>query len=77
MTHTPPPPRPLLVQDLADLLVSLDPGLCRPDRAEATATWPMKPSPDDGGHGGPAAVRLVLVVGAYRSDELYPALAHA
>ena len=66
--------RRLLVQDLADLLVSVDPGGAVLIVLE-DLHWADELSLDVLGHlAGRLAARPVLVVGAYRSDELYPAL---
>ena len=66
--------RRLLVQDLADLLVTVDPGgpvlIVLED-----LHWADELSLDVLGHlAGRLAARPMLVAGAYRSDELYPAL---
>ena len=66
--------RRLLVQDLADLLVTVDPGGAVLIVLE-DLHWADELSLDVLGHlAGRLAARPVLVVGAYRSDELYPAL---
>src|SRR5215475_12939826 len=66
--------RRLLVQDLADLLVTMDPGGAVLIVLE-DLHWADELSLDVLGHlAGRLAARPVLVVGAYRSDELYPAL---
>ena len=66
--------RRLLVQDLADLLVTVDPGMAVLIVLE-DLHWADELSLDVVGHlAGRLATRPVLVVGAYRSDELYPAL---
>lgn len=66
--------RRLLVQDLADLLVTVDPGTPVLIVLE-DLHWADALSLDVLGHlAGRLATRPVLVVGAYRSDELYPAL---
>ena len=66
--------RRLLVQDLADLLVTVDPGGALLIVLE-DLHWADELSLDVLGHlAGRLAARPVLVVGAYRSDELYPAL---
>ncbi len=64
--------RRLLVQDLADLLVTADPGTAALIVLE-DLHWADELSLDVLGHlAGRLATRPVLVVGAYRSDELYP-----
>ena len=66
--------RRLLVQDLADLLVTADPGTAVLIVLE-DLHWADELSLDVLGHlAGRLATRPMLVVGAYRSDELYPAL---
>jgi DNA-binding CsgD family transcriptional regulator len=66
--------RRLLVQDLADLLVTADPGGAVLIVLE-DLHWADELSLDVLGHlAGRLAARPVLVAGAYRSDELYPAL---
>jgi DNA-binding CsgD family transcriptional regulator/tetratricopeptide (TPR) repeat protein len=66
--------RRLLVQDLADLLATVDPGGAALIVLE-DLHWADELSLDVLGHlAGRLAARPVLVVGAYRSDELYPAL---
>ena len=66
--------RRLLVQDLADLLVTVDPGGAVLIVLE-DLHWADELSLDVLGHlARRLAARPVLVVGAYRSDELYPAL---
>jgi predicted ATPase/DNA-binding CsgD family transcriptional regulator len=66
--------RRLLVQDLADLLVTADPGTAALIVLE-DLHWADELSLDVLGHlAGRLAMRPMLVVGAYRSDELYPAL---
>jgi DNA-binding CsgD family transcriptional regulator/tetratricopeptide (TPR) repeat protein len=66
--------RRLLVQDLADLLVTVDPGGAILIVLE-DLHWADELSLDVLGHlGGRLSARPVLVAGAYRSDELYPAL---
>jgi predicted ATPase len=66
--------RRLLVQDLADLLVTADPGTAALIVLE-DLHWADELSLDVLGHlAGRLATRPMLVVGAYRSDELYPAL---
>ena len=64
--------RRLLVQDLADLLATADPGTAALIVME-DLHWADELSLDVLGHlAGRLATRPVLVVGAYRSDELYP-----
>ena len=66
--------RRLLVQDLADLLVAADPGTPVLIVLE-DLHWADELSLDVLGHlAARLAARPVLVAGAYRSDELYPAL---
>jgi DNA-binding CsgD family transcriptional regulator/tetratricopeptide (TPR) repeat protein len=66
--------RRLLVQDLADLLVTVDPGGAILIVLE-DLHWADELSLDVLGHlAGRLSARPVLVAGAYRSDELYPAL---
>ena len=66
--------RRLLVQDVADLLVAADPGTPVLIVLE-DLHWADELSLDVLGHlAGRLATRPVLVAGAYRSDELYPAL---
>ena len=66
--------RRLLVQDLADLLVAADPGAPVLILME-DLHWADELSLDVLGHlAGRLATRPMLVAGAYRSDELYPAL---
>jgi DNA-binding CsgD family transcriptional regulator/tetratricopeptide (TPR) repeat protein len=66
--------RRLLVQDLADLLVTADIGTGLLIVLE-DLHWADELSLDVLGHlAGRLATRPVLVAGAYRSDELYPAL---
>ena len=66
--------RRLLVQDLADLLVTADPGTPVLFVLE-DLHWADELSLDVLGHlAGRIATRQILVAGAYRSDELYPAL---
>ena len=66
--------RRLLVQDLADLLVTADPGTALLIVLE-DLHWADELSLDVLGHlAGRLATRPMLVAGAYRSDELYPAL---
>jgi DNA-binding CsgD family transcriptional regulator len=66
--------RRLLVQDLADLLVTADSGTALLIVLE-DLHWADELSLDVLGHlAGRLATRPVLVAGAYRSDELYPAL---
>ena len=66
--------RRLLVQDLADLLISADPGTAVLIVLE-DLHWADELSLDVLGHlASRLATRPMLVVGAYRSDELYPAL---
>ena len=66
--------RRLLVQDLADLLVTVDPGTPVLIVLE-DLHWADELSLDVLGHlAGRLAARPMLVAGAYRSDELYPAL---
>jgi DNA-binding CsgD family transcriptional regulator/tetratricopeptide (TPR) repeat protein len=66
--------RRLLVQDLADLLVAVDPGTAVLIILE-DLHWADELSLDVLGHlAGRVAARPMLVAGAYRSDELYPAL---
>jgi DNA-binding CsgD family transcriptional regulator len=66
--------RRLLVQDLADLLVTADPGTALLIVLE-DLHWADELSLDVLGHlAGRLATRPVLVAGAYRSDELYPTL---
>jgi DNA-binding CsgD family transcriptional regulator len=66
--------RRLLVQDLADLLVTADAGTAVLIVLE-DLHWADELSLDVLGHlAGRLATRPMLVVGAYRSDELYPAL---
>ena len=66
--------RRLLVQDLADLLVNADPGAALLIVLE-DLHWAHELSLDVLGHlAGRLATRPTLVVGAYRSDELYSAL---
>ena len=64
--------RRLLVQDVADLLVTADPGTAILIVLE-DLHWADELSLDVLGHlAGRLATRPVLVIGAYRSDELYP-----
>ena len=66
--------RRLLVQDLADLLVTVDPGAPVLIILE-DLHWADELSLDVLGHlAGRIANRPVLVAGAYRSDELYPSV---
>jgi DNA-binding CsgD family transcriptional regulator/tetratricopeptide (TPR) repeat protein len=66
--------RRLLVQDLADLLVTVEPGTPVLIILE-DLHWADELSLDVLGHlAGRVAARPMLVAGAYRSDELYPAL---
>jgi DNA-binding CsgD family transcriptional regulator len=66
--------RRLLVQDLADLLVTADPGLPVLIILE-DLHWADELSLDVLGHlAGRIANRSMLIAGAYRSDELYPSL---
>ena len=66
--------RRVLVQDLADLLVTIDPGVPVLIILE-DLHWADELSLDVLGHlAGRLATRPVLVTGAYRSDELYPRL---
>src|SRR5215475_9053856 len=66
--------RRLLVQDLADLLVTADPGAPVLIALE-DLHWADELSLDVLGHlAGRLASRPMLVAGAYRSDELYPQL---
>ena len=66
--------RRLLVQDVADLLIAADPGTPVLIVLE-DLHWADELSLDVLGHlAGRLATRPVLVAGAYRSDELYPAL---
>jgi DNA-binding CsgD family transcriptional regulator len=66
--------RRVLVQDLADLLVTTDPGTPLLIILE-DLHWADELSLDVLGHlAGRLATRPVLVAGAYRSDELYPRL---
>ena len=66
--------RRLLVQDLADLLVTADPGLPVLIILE-DLHWADELSLDVLGHlAGRIANRPMLIAGAYRSDELYPSL---
>jgi DNA-binding CsgD family transcriptional regulator len=66
--------RRVLVQDLADLLVTADPGTPVLIILE-DLHWADELSLDVLGHlAGRLAARPVLVAGAYRSDELYPRL---
>ncbi len=66
--------RRLLVQDLADLLVTADPGLPVLIILE-DLHWADELSLDVLGHlAGRIASRPMLIAGAYRSDELYPSL---
>jgi DNA-binding CsgD family transcriptional regulator len=66
--------RRVLVQDLADLLVTADPGTPVLIILE-DLHWADELSLDVLGHlAGRLAIRPVLVTGAYRSDELYPRL---
>ena len=66
--------RRLLVQDLADLLVTVEPGLPVLVILE-DLHWADELSLDVLGHlAGRLASRPMLVAGAYRSDELYPQL---
>ena len=66
--------RRLLVQDVADLLVAADPGAPVLIVLE-DLHWADELSLDVLGHlAGRLATRPMLVAGAYRSDELYPAL---
>ena len=65
------------MQDLADLLVTVDPGAAVLIVLE-DLHWADELSLDVLGHlAGRLAARPMLVAGAYRSDELYPALPHA
>ncbi len=64
--------RRLLVQDVADLLVTADPGTAVLIVLE-DLHWADELSLDVLGHlAGRLAARPVLIIGAYRSDELYP-----
>ena len=66
--------RRLLVQDLADLLVTADPGIPVLILLE-DLHWADELSLDVLGHlAGRITTRPVLIAGAYRSDELYPSL---
>ena len=66
--------RRVLVQDLADLLVTADPGTPALIILE-DLHWADELSLDVLGHlAGRLATRPLLVTGAYRSDELYPRL---
>ena len=66
--------RRLLVQDLADLLVSTDPGIPVLMILE-DLHWADQLSLDVLGHlASRLATRPMLIAGAYRSDELYPQL---
>jgi predicted ATPase len=66
--------RRLLVQDLADLLVTVEPGTPVLIILE-DLHWADELSLDVLGHlAGRLAARPMLVAGAYRSDELYPRL---
>ncbi len=66
--------RRLLVQDLADLLVTADPGVPALIVLE-DLHWADELSLDVLGHlAGRIANRPMLIAGAYRSDELYPSL---
>ena len=66
--------RRVLVQDLADLLVTADPGIPVLIILE-DLHWADELSLDVLGHlAGRLATRPLLVTGAYRSDELYPRL---
>ena len=66
--------RRLLVQDLADLLVTADPGLPVLIILE-DLHWADELSLDVLGHlAGRITNRPMLIAGAYRSDELYPSL---
>ena len=66
--------RRVLVQDLADLLVAIDPGTPVLIILE-DLHWADELSLDVLGHlAGRLATRPMLVAGAYRSDELYPRL---
>ena len=66
--------RRLLVQDLADLLVTADPGIPVLIILE-DLHWADELSLDVLGHvAGRIANRPLLIAGAYRSDELYPSL---
>ena len=66
--------RRLLVQELADLLVTVEPGTPVLIILE-DLHWADELSLDVLGHlAGRLAARPMLVAGAYRSDELYPAL---
>ena len=66
--------RRLLVQDLADLLVTVEPGTPVLIILE-DLHWADELSLDVLGHlAGRIATRPMLVAGAYRSDELYPSL---
>jgi DNA-binding CsgD family transcriptional regulator len=66
--------RRLLVQDLADLLVTADPGIPVLIILE-DLHWADELSLDVLGHlAGRIVNRPVLIAGAYRSDELYPSL---
>jgi DNA-binding CsgD family transcriptional regulator len=66
--------RRLLVQDLADLLVTADPGVPVLIVLE-DLHWADELSLDVLGHlAGRIANRSMLIAGAYRSDELYPSL---
>src|SRR6516225_4378141 len=66
--------RRVLVQDLADLLVTTDPGTPVLIIVE-DLHWADEVSLDVLGHlAGRLATRPMLVAGAYRSDELYPRL---
>jgi DNA-binding CsgD family transcriptional regulator/tetratricopeptide (TPR) repeat protein len=66
--------RRLLVQDLADLLVTADPGIPVLIILE-DLHWADELSLDVLGHlAGRIANRSMLIAGAYRSDELYPSL---
>ena len=66
--------RRLLVQDLADLLVTVDPGAPVLIILE-DLHWADELSLDVLGHlAGRIANRPILIAGAYRSDELYPSV---
>ena len=66
--------RRLLVQDLADLLVTAEPGIPVLIILE-DLHWADELSLDVLGHlAGRVANRPMLIAGAYRSDELYPSL---
>ena len=66
--------RRLLVQDLADLLVTVDPGALVLIILE-DLHWADELSLDVLGHlAGRIANRPILIAGAYRSDELYPSV---